>query len=110
MDPAPLACFAGATAVLAAACAVYFRGRFAASALLGALYAGLMVLPARAGLGTGLGTTLLALLLGLPSLFLLVHVIDLRRGIFLAPTVYAIPCVFIGAAALWVTTGLGLVW
>ncbi|MGQ0613346.1 MAG: hypothetical protein ACT4PV_06385 [Planctomycetaceae bacterium] len=110
MDPAPLACFAGATAALAAACVVYFRGRFSASALLGALYAGLMVLPARSGLGTGPGSVLLALFLGLPALFLLLHIIDLRRGLFLVPTVYAIPCVFFGDAALWIATILGLAW
>ena len=50
----------------------------------------------------------LALLCVFPALFLLVHVIDLKKGIFYLPTVYSIPIAFLAGAALLVVAAGGL--
>jgi len=89
-----------AAAYLAAAVA-YFRGLFRLSGAIGVLFWAL------AAVAVARGTTLVPALLIfvgfglLPAAFLLTHVIDLRKGLFIFPTIYSIPIAFAAGVVLW---------
>jgi len=97
----------GAAAYALAAFA-YYRGRFGLAALLGVAFAGLVAPVAVTGLGPVAGAAVLALLAAAPGIYLVVHCVDARRGLFLLPTIYAIPIAFVCALALLLLAGFGL--
>lgn len=97
----------GAAAAYVASAWIYFRGRFALAALLGALFAGLMA-PAAVGSLGGLGGVIaFALLAVAPGVYLAVHVVDVRKGLFLLPTIYSIPIAFVCGLVLLLVVALG---
>ena len=100
----------GAAAAYVASAWIYFRGRFRLAAFLGAVFAGLMA-PAAVGSLGGLGGLLaLALLAVAPGVYLVVHVVDAKKGLFLLPTIYSIPLAFVcGLVLLLVVAAAALV-
>ena len=93
----------------AASAGIYFRGRFGLAALGGAIFAGLMAPAAVGSLGGPGGVVAFALLVAAPGVYLVVHAVDARRGLFLLPTIYSIPIAFVCGLALWVVVALGAV-
>jgi hypothetical protein len=91
-----------AAVVYAASAWIYFRGRFGWAALGGAVFAGLMAPTAVANLGGLGGAAAFAVLAVAPAVYLVVHAVDARRGLFLLPTIYSIPIAFVCGLALWV--------
>ncbi|MDH3590764.1 MAG: hypothetical protein OER88_02730 [Planctomycetota bacterium] len=79
---------------------VYFRGAFRAAALIGGAFWAVMgaVTWRHASTGAAVATTIL--LIAAPAVFLAVHAYDARRGVFLMPTIYAIPLAFLSGALL----------
>jgi len=102
--------FLAATAALFLACALYFRGRFLLAAVLGIAYAALAFETARPRLPSTLFWTSFLLFCVAPGSFLGLHVVDIRRGIFLLPTIYSIPIAFLGAGFFWALVGVALLW
>ena len=102
------ALYAGAAAVFLAACVVYFRGHFRGAGLLGLIYAGLVGTVVARSMGPVGATAALVLLCLAPAIFLGIHIVDARRGIFLLPTIYSIPIAFLCGALLWIIAGLGI--
>jgi len=98
----------GAAAAYALAALAYFRGRFGPAALLGAAFVALVAPVAVDGLGPVAGAAALALLALAPGVYLVVHCVDARRGLFLLPTIYSIPIAFVCTLALLLVAGLGL--
>jgi ABC-type antimicrobial peptide transport system permease subunit len=99
---------AGAAALYVLCAVLYYRGRFGYAAIAGALFFGALAPVVPAVMGPVTAALALALLAALPVGYLVVHVVDARYGIFLLPTVYSIPIAFVCALALWVVTGLAL--
>ncbi len=98
-----------AAAALYLVCAVlYFRGRFAWAALAGALFLGALAPVALAALGPLAGGAALLVLAAVPAVYVVVHAVDARYGLFLLPTVYSIPIAFVASLLLWALTGLAL--
>jgi len=102
------AVYAGAGALYVLCAVLYHRGRFDYAALVAALFFGALTPVVLAAMAPVAAAAALALLAGLPAAYLVVHAVDARRGIFLLPTVYSIPIAFVCALALWVLTGLAL--
>jgi hypothetical protein len=102
------ASFAGAAAAYAAAAFLYYRGRFRGALAAAAAFAALVAPAVCAGMGPVAAAVALVLLLAAPLGYVLVHIVDARRGIFLLPTIYAIPLAFLAGAALLLATGLAL--
>jgi len=98
----------GAAAAYALAAFAYFRGRFGTASLLGLVFLGLVAPVAIGGLGAVAGGIILALLAVAPGVYLVVHCVDARRGLFLLPTIYSIPIAFVCALVLLALAGLGL--
>jgi len=89
-----------AVAYLVAAVA-YFRGLFRLSGAIGVLFWALAAVVV-AGETTLFPALLILLVFGLfPAAFLLTHVIDLRKGLFIFPTIYSIPVAFAAGIVLW---------
>jgi hypothetical protein len=86
---------------------VYFHGRFGAAALLGAIFAALIAPAAVGSLGGIGGVIAFALLAVAPGVYLVVHAVDARRGLFLLPTIYSIPIAFVCGAVLLVAVAAG---
>lgn len=105
-----MAAYLAATAALGLAALLYFRARFGLAALLGVAYGALVAEAARAAMPAALFWGAFGLLCLAPGAFLLVHVADIRRGLFLLPTVYSIPIAFFGAALFWLLAGAALLW
>ena len=103
------ALFAAATLGYALCALLYFRGRFRLALLAGGAFAAVTIWLVPLVMGPFAAVAALVLLLGLPATALLIHVYDSGRGVFLLPTIYAIPFAFLAAALLWVVTGLALV-
>jgi hypothetical protein len=98
-----------AAAAYAASAWIYFRGGFRLAALLGAVFLGLMAPLAVANLGGPGGGIAFALLAVAPGVYLAVHVVDARKGLFLLPTIYSIPIAFVCGLVLWVVVALGAI-
>jgi hypothetical protein len=105
-----MAAYLAATAALGLAALLYFRGRFGAAALLGAAYNALVAEAARRAMPAPLFWGAFGLLCLGPAAFLALHVADIRRGLFLLPTVYSIPIAFFGAGLFWLLAGAALLW
>lgn len=103
-----LALFAGATVAWAGAAVAYFHARFRLAGVLGVCFWGLAATVAARAMAPWVAALAFGLLGALPAGFLLVHVIDAKKGIFLLPTIYAIPFAFVCGLLLWAATGLGL--
>jgi hypothetical protein len=104
-----LALLAGAALLFAAACLAYFHGRFLAASALGAAYwtaAGAVLFRELPPWGAAAALVPLA---ALPAFLLAVHAVDIRKGIFLLPTVYAIPLAFLAGALLWLVAAAAAV-
>ncbi len=80
---------------------VYFHGHFRSAAALGLLDAALSAAVAIRSLPPVAAAAALLLLLVLPLGFVALHAVDARQGIFLLPTIYAIPIAFLAGALLW---------
>ena len=100
--------FAGAAAAWAAAAAAYFHARFRLAGLCGAAFWGLGAAAAAQTLPAWGAAVAIGLLGVVPAVFLLIHVVDAKKGIFLLPTVYSIPLAFLCGLMLLAATGLGL--
>ena len=102
------ALFAGACAAYAAAAFLYYGGRFVLALGAGAVFWGLtgaVVLDAMGPFGAAAAWILLA---AGPALYLVVHAVDAKRGIFLLPTVYSIPLAFVAGLLLLGVSALAL--
>lgn len=97
----------GAAVAYALSAWVYFRGRFGLAALGGAVYWALMALAAVSSLGAPGGAVAFGLLGAAPAVYLAVHAVDARKGLFLLPTIYSIPIAFVCGLLLWVVVALG---
>ena len=86
--------FAVVTFCLVAGGFAYFHAQFWLAGLLGAVF----------------GVKMALLFLVLPTVLLLVHAVDVRKGFSLAPTIYSIPLAFAGAVVLWTSSMVMLVW
>lgn len=102
--------FLGATLAFALACLLYYKGRFLAASLLGLAYGLVLCALAFPAMHPVLWSLVVTLLLVFPALLIGLHVVDLRTGLFLLPTVYSIPFAFLAAAFLWVFCGFSLLW
>ena len=98
-----------AAVAYAASAFIYFRGRFGLAALGGAVFAGLMAPAAIGNLGGLGGTVAFALLAVAPGVYLVVHAVDAKKGLFLLPTIYSIPLAFVCGLVLWVVVALGAI-
>ncbi len=98
-----------AAVVYAASAWIYFRGRFGWAALGGAVFAGLMAPAAVGNLGGLGGAIAFALLAVAPAVYLVVHVVDAKKGLYLLPTIYSIPIAFVCGLVLWVVVAVGAV-
>lgn len=99
----------GAAVAYALSAWIYFRGRFGVAVLLGALFAGLIA-PAAVGFLGGVGGAIaFALLVVAPAVYLAVHVVDVRKGLFLLPTIYSIPIAFVCGLVLLLVVAVGAV-
>jgi hypothetical protein len=98
-----------AAAAYALSAWIYFRGRFGLAALGGAIYAGLMAPSAMRFLGGPGGVAAFVLLAVAPAVYLAVHAVDARRGLFLLPTIYSIPIAFVCGLLLWLVVALGAI-
>jgi hypothetical protein len=96
-----------AAALYAASAWIYFRGHFGLAALGGAVFLGLMAPAAVGNLGGVGGTIAFALLAVAPGVYLAVHAVDAKKGLFLLPTIYSIPIAFVCGLVLWVVVALG---
>ncbi len=96
-----------AAVAYAASAWIYFRGRFGWAALGGVAFAALMAPAALGHLGGVGGAIAFALLAVAPGVYLLVHAVDARRGLFLLPTIYSIPIAFVCGLVLWVVVASG---
>ena len=101
--------FAAATALYLLGAILYYRGRFALAGAAGLAYAGVAAWIVAGAMGPVGATVTLALLAVLPVAALVVHIVDVHRGIFLLPTIYAIPLAFACGLVLWLVAGLALV-
>jgi len=99
----------GAAAAYALSAWIYFHGRFGLAAFGGALFAGLMAPAAVGSLGAPGGAVAFALLAVAPGVYLAVHAVDARKGLFLLPTIYSIPIAFVCGLVLWVVVALGAI-
>lgn len=98
----------GAALLFAAAAVAYFFGRFLVAAVLGAGYWGTAGAVLFAEMPVPAAATVVALLAALPAALLVVHAVDIRRGIFLLPTVYSIPLAFVAGLLLWLVAAAGV--
>lgn len=99
----------GAAAAYALSAWIYFRGRFGLAALLGALFAGLIAPAAVGFLGGVGGAVAFALLAVAPGAYLAVHVVDVKKGLFLLPTIYSIPIAFVCGLVLLLVVAVGAI-
>lgn len=102
------ALFAGACAAYTAAALLYYAGRFVPAMAAGAAFWGLtgaVVLDAMGPVGAAVSWLLLA---AAPAIYLAVHAVDAKRGMFLLPTVYSIPLAFVAGLVLLCVTALAL--
>jgi hypothetical protein len=99
----------GAAAAYALSAWIYFHGRFGLAALCGAVYAALMAPAAVQYLGAPGGAVAFALLAVAPGVYLVVHAVDARKGLFLLPTIYSIPLAFVCGLLLWVVVAAGAI-
>ncbi|MCK6460834.1 MAG: hypothetical protein L6Q95_13195 [Planctomycetes bacterium] len=98
-----------AAAAYAASAWIYFRGRFGLAALGGAVYWALMAFAAMRYLGAPGGAVAFALLAVAPGVYLAVHAVDARKGLFLLPTIYSIPIAFVCGILLWAVVAAGAI-
>jgi hypothetical protein len=99
----------GAVAAYVASAWVYFRGRFALAATGGAAFAGLIAPAAVGFLGGPGGAVAFALLAVAPAIYLGVHAVDARKGLFLLPTIYSIPIAFVCGLVLLLVVAVGAI-
>lgn len=99
----------GAAAAYVASAVTYFRGWFVIAVLFGLCFAGLVAPAAVGSLGGLGGTVAFALLVVAPGIYLVVHAVDARRGLFLLPTIYSIPLAFVCGLVLWGVVALGVI-
>ncbi|MHC4957979.1 MAG: hypothetical protein ACYTGN_06345 [Planctomycetota bacterium] len=102
------ALYAAAAAAFVASALLYYRAAFAAAALCGLAYLVLVGVVVFNAMGPVGATVTTVLLLVAPNVFLLVHAVDAKKGIFLLPTIYAIPLTFFAGALTLAITGLVL--
>jgi hypothetical protein len=103
-----VALYAGAAAAFLLSAVLYFRTAFAAAALCGLAYLVLVSIVVVEAMGPVGATVTAVLLLAVPNGLLLVHAYDARKGVFLLPTIYAIPIAFFAGAVTLVVTGLAM--
>ena len=103
------ALFAGAGLLFIISALSYYHGRFTIAAVLGALYYGALAPAVLDGMGPVGAAAALLLLAVAPATYLGVHMVDARRGLFLLPTIYAIPIAFLTGLLLWAIAGVALV-
>jgi len=96
-----------AAVVYAASAWIYFRGRFGWAAFGGAIFAALMAPAAVANLGGLGGAAAFAVLAVAPAVYLVVHAVDARKGLYLLPTIYSIPIAFVCGLLLWIVVAVG---
>lgn len=87
---------------------VYYVGWFVFAGLVALVFAVLMGAAVAGAMGPVAAGVLIALFLAGPAVFLGVHAVDARKGIFLLPTIYSIPLAFVCGALMLVVTGLAL--
>ena len=100
--------FGAATCVLVTCCILYYNGRLWAAGIGGLVYGGLIGTVAARSMAPWLAIVLVALFAVAPGVYVIVHAVDARRGLFLLPTIYSIPLAFLAGVILWGCTGLGL--
>jgi len=100
--------YGAATCVMITCGILYYNGCLLASAMGGIAYAGLAGAVLVRSTATWVAVTLIALFAAAPTIYLVVHAIDARRGIFLLPTIYSIPIAFVCSLILWGCAGLGM--
>ena len=105
-----LAYFAVVSFCLVAGGFAYFHAQFWLAGLLGAVFCVMMALHLAAHTPLWMQIVFGGLFLVLPTVLLLVHAVDVRKGFSLAPTIYAIPLAFAGAVVLWTSSMVVLVW
>jgi len=98
---ASLLWLAAGVALFAAGLA-YFRGGFHLAAALGVAYWSLAGAVLWRTLPPPASVPLLVALVAVPAVLLALHAIDARRGLFLVPTIYAIPLAFLTGLLLWI--------
>ncbi len=91
--------------VLLAAGWIYFRGAFRLATALALGYWALAGMVVCRSLPPVPAVIVLALLVAIPAALLALHMIDARKGLFLIPTIYAIPLAFLTAILLWLVAG-----
>ena len=87
---------------------LYYRGAFWAAGLTGIAFGVLIGRLVFTALGSIAGPVVGVLFLGGPAALLVIHAIDARKGLFLWPTIYAIPLGFLSGALLLGITGLAI--
>ena len=102
------ALYAGAGLLFTLSAVSYYQGRFRFAAVVGAAYYGVLTPVVLEGMGPIGAAASLLLLAAAPATYLAVHVVDARRGLFLLPTIYAIPIAFLTALFLWAIAGVVL--
>ena len=78
------------------ACMLYSRARFLYAGLTGFVLAGLLGVLLFDSFDTVTAVLLAVVLLLIPAGFVIVHAVDVRKGIFLLPTIYGIAVGFLG--------------
>ena len=86
-----------ASATFLLACVLYFHARFLYASLTGVVLAGLLGVLLFDTFRPVTAVVLAVLLLLIPAAFVIVYAVDVRKGIFLLPTVYGIIVGFLGA-------------
>ena len=102
--------FAVVTFCLVAGGFAYFHAQFWLAGLLGAVFGVMMALHLAANTPLWMQIVFGGGVLVLPTVLLLVHAVDIRKGFSLAPTIYSIPLAFAGAVVLWTSSMVMLVW
>ena len=102
--------FAVVTFCLVAGGFTYYHGHFWLTGLLGAVFGVMMALHLASNTPLWMQIFFGGFFLVLPTVLLLVHALDVRKGFSLLPTIYAIPLAFAGAVVLWISSTVLLVW
>ncbi len=79
---------------------VYFRGAFVLTTLLALGFWAAMARAMTLHASPGAAIAAIGLLIVLPAVFLVIHSYDAKRGVFLLPTIYAIPFAFLTGTLL----------
>jgi len=102
------ALYAAAAVAFFGTAALYFRGLFRTALVGGAVYGGLIARVVWASMGPVPATVSLLLLLLGPAIYVGVHILDARKGLFLLPTIYSIPIAFLAGGALLAVAGVAV--